>query len=441
MNSPLADFALSRRQWLGCAASVGAATALGGVPAFAQTGFGWPNVTKLIERYVTERKVSGMVAALAFGRREPNFIARGVDTFARPRLSDGDSIYRIYSMTKPITGMAAMMLIDEGKLGLDQPLYEILPAFKTMQVQKVYDGPITADNLEPATGPITIRQMLTHTSGLGYGIVQQGPISKAFQERGVVPGLVTRLQNLPVFRGTAVPSLKLFADRLAEFPLVYQPGTRWSYSMGADLMGRVIEVVSGQSFDSFLQHRFFDPLGMGDTHFQVPRSDAERMTTSYYLADGTLIPIDLGSDSVFMDTPPLPFGGSGLASTPRDYDKFLHMIAGHGSFEGREVMSGAAVAMGTSNLLPDTVQQKPDRKGLDLDLSKYGFGAFGRVGKGAQASIYGWAGAAGTIGFVDTRTGLRAGLFTQYMPSDAYPLLDEFPAAILADIPNLLGGA
>jgi CubicO group peptidase (beta-lactamase class C family) len=308
-------------------------------------------------------------------------------------------------------------------------------------VQKVYDGAITADNLEPAVRPITIRMLLTHTSGLGYGIVQQGPIVKAYQDRGVVPGLVTRLQTLAVFRGTAVPSLKLFADRLAEFPLVYQPGTRWSYSMGADLMGRVIEVVSGQKFDDFLQHRFFDPLGMGDTHFQVPRSDAERMTTSYYLAGGTLIPIDLGSDSVFMDPPPFTFGGSGLASTPSDYDKFLHMLASQGSFEGQEVMSEAAVKMGTSDLLPDTVQPNPNRKGLDLDLAKYGFGAFGRVGKGSQASIYGWAGAAGTIGFVDTRTGLRAGLFTQCMPSDAYPLLEEFPAAILADIPSLLGGA
>jgi len=103
-------------------------------------------------------------------------------------------------------------------------------------------------------------------------------------------------------------------------------------------------------------------------------------------------------------------------------------------------MSEAAVKLGTSNLLPQTVQPDPNPKGLGLDLSKYGFGAFGRVGKGSQASIYGWAGAAGTIGFVDTRTGLRAGLFTQYMPSDAYPLIDEFPAAILADIPNLLGG-
>ncbi|MGZ3173376.1 MAG: serine hydrolase domain-containing protein [Croceibacterium sp.] len=437
----LKPWGLTRRQWLGGTLATGAVTALGGLPARAQSGFAWPNVTKLLDSYVQNRKVANMVAALAFRRDEPVFIARGVDTFARPRQSDADSIYRIYSMTKPITGMAAMMLIDEGKLGLDQPLADILPAFKTMQVQKVYDGPITADNLEPAVRPITIRMLLTHTSGLGYGIVQQGPIVKAYQARGVVPGLVTRLQELPVFRGTAVPSLKLFADRLAEFPLVYQPGTRWSYSMGADLMGRVIEVVSGQTFDNFLQHRFFDPLGMKDTHFQVPRNDAERMTTSYYLAGGTLLPIDLGSDSVFMDPPPFPFGGSGLASAPRDYDKFLHMLTGHGSFGGQEVMSEAAVVMGTSNLLPDTVQPDPNPKGLGLDLSKYGFGAFGRVGKGSQASIYGWAGAAGTIGFVDTRTGLRAGLYTQYMPSEAYPLIDEFPAAIRADIAQMVGGA
>jgi len=441
MGSPIWNAGLTRRQWIGGAAAAGAASAFAPFPAAAQAGFAWPSVGKLLDSYVAARKVSGMVAALGFGQREPAFIARGYDTFAQPRLSDGDSIYRIYSMTKPITGMAAMMLIDEGKLGLDQPLYEILPAFKAMKVQKIYDGPITADNLEPAARPITIRMLLTHTSGIGYGIVQTGPIVQAYQARGVVPGLVTRLQNLPVFRGTAVPSLKLFADRLAEFPLVYQPGTHWSYSMGADLMGRVIEVVSGQKFDDFLRERFFEPLGMKDTHFQVPRSKADRMTTSYYVAGGTLLPIDLGSDSIFMDPPPFPFGGSGLASTPRDYDKFLQMLAASGTYKGQLVMSEQAVRMGTSNLLPSTVRPKPDSKGLDLDLSKYGFGAFGRVGKGSQASIYGWAGAAGTIAFVDTRSGLRAGLYTQYMPSDAYPLIDEFPAAITADIPRLLGGA
>jgi CubicO group peptidase (beta-lactamase class C family) len=394
----------------------------------------------MVASYVDGRKVANMVVALGRGQAEPEVIAAGVDGFTGARKSDADSIYRIYSMTKPITGMAAMMLIDEGKLALDQPLAEILPKFADMQVQKVYDGAITPDNLEPAIRPITIRQLVTHTSGLGYGIVQSGPIAEGFRRRGVVPGLVTRLQALPVFRGTAVHGLDVFADRLAEFPLVYQPGTQWSYSMGLDLMGRVIEVVSGLSFDRFLQERLFDPLGMRDTHFQVPRADAARMTTSYVLADETLLPIDLGNDSIFFDDPPLPFGGSGLASTPRDYDRFLRMLAGFGLFEGRRVMSEAAVRMGTSDLLPDTVRQGPANGGLGLDLSRYGFGAGGRVGKGLLTGTYGWAGAAGTVAFVDIRTGLRGGLYTQYMPSTAYPLTDEFPQAVLRDTRDARAG-
>jgi CubicO group peptidase (beta-lactamase class C family) len=419
---------LTRRQWIGGAAALGAGAALGGLPALAQAPRQWPNVERLIAGYVDARRVANMVVTLGFGTDEPMVIARGLDTFAQPRRSDADSIYRIYSMTKPITGMAAMMLIDEGKLGLDQPLHEILPQYRNMQVQKVYDGPITADNLEPAVRPITIRHLLTHTAGLGYGIIQSGPIAEAYRQRGLVPGVVSRLQSVPAFRGTAVPSLELFADRLAEMPLVYQPGTRWSYSMGLDVMGRVIEVVSGQSFDAFLQERFFDPLAMDDTHFQVPRQDAGRLTTSYFLLGDLLLPIDLGQESIYLDRPPFPFGGAGLASTPRDYDRFLEMLLGYGELEGRRVMSERAVRLGTSDIFPDTLSP-------DDDYAKaWGYGAGGRVGRGGEEGVYGWAGAAGTIGFVDYKRGLRAGLYTQYMPFDAYPLLDEFPAAIRADL-------
>jgi CubicO group peptidase (beta-lactamase class C family) len=236
------------------------------------------------------------------------------------------------------------------------------------------------------------------------------------------------LQTLPVFRGTAGPSLELFADRLAELPLVYQPGTRWSYSMGMDLMGRVIEVVSGRSFDRFLQERFFDPLAMSDTHFQVPRGKATRMTTSYYLFEGTLLPIDLGVDSIYFDKPPFPFGGAGLAGTPLDYDKFLEMIANYGQAGGTRVMSERAVRLGTSDILPDTLT------GEDEYGRVWGYGAGGRVGRGVDEGVYGWAGAAGTLGFVHLPSQMRAGLYTQYMPSTAYPLLAEFPAAIRADL-------
>ncbi len=417
----------SRRQWLGGAAALGAG-AVFGVPAMAQDASKWPNVNRLISSYVDERKVANMVACLGFGQAAPMLIAAGADTFGQPRRSDGNSLYRIYSMTKPITGMATMQLIDEGKLGLDQPLHEILPQFRNMQVQTTYDGPITADNLEPAKRPITIRMMLTHTAGLGYPIVQSGPIAEAMRARGVVPGLATRLQNSPAFRGTPVQGLANFADRLAEFPLVYQPGEHWSYSMAADLLGRVIEVVANTPFDRVLQERFFDPLGMTDTGFRVPQDKAQRLTTSYLLLGGLPVPIDLGANSIYLEEPPFPFGGAGLASSPLDYDRFLRMLLALGEPDGKRVMGELAVRVGTSDLLPDTLLNQ-ETYGRD-----WGFGALGRVGRGMWDGVYGWAGAAGTIGFIHSGIGLRAGLFTQYMPSNAYPLNEEFPAAVLADL-------
>jgi CubicO group peptidase (beta-lactamase class C family) len=419
----------TRRQYIAGTAALGAGIALGELPLMAQPAAGWSGVRQLVSRYVEGGRVANMVATLGFGRTELTVIAAGVDGFTGPRKSDARSIYRIYSMTKPITGMAAMMLIDEGRLDLDQPLYDILPRYRDMQVQKVYDGPITPGNLEPAARPITVRHLLTHTSGLGYNIVQSGPLSQAYLDRGIVPGLFTRLQVLPQLRATPVGSLELFADRLADMPLVYQPGTRWSYSMGLDVMGRVIEVVSGQPFDRFLRERFFDPLGMGDTGFQVLRADAARMTTSYFLLGGRLLPIDLGSSSIYLDKPPFPFGGAGLVSTPADYDRFLEMLLGYGEIDGRRIMTERAVRLGTSDLLPDTLLPQDE-----YASGEWGFGAGGRVGRGEQAGVYGWAGAAGTIGFVHFPLGLRAGLYTQYMPQDAYPLIEEFPAALRADL-------
>ncbi|MGX7895812.1 serine hydrolase domain-containing protein [Tsuneonella sp. HG222] len=417
----------SRRQWLGGAAALGAGAAFG-VPAMAQDAARWTNLNRLIASYVDGRKVANMVAVLGFGQAAPMLIAAGADTFGKPRRSDGDSLYRIYSMTKPITGMATMQLIADGKLGLDQPLHDILPAYRTMQVQKVYDGGIGPGDVEPARRAITIRHLLTHTAGLGYPIVQQGPLAEAMRDRGVVPAMATRPQTSPAFRGTPVRGLANFADRLAEFPLVYHPGEHWSYSTGADLLGRVIEVVEDKPFDRVLQERFFDPLGMGDTHFQVPHEKAERLTTSYFLAGGLPLPIDLGANSIYLEEPPFPFGGAGLASSPLDYDRFLRMLLALGEPDGAKVMSAAAVRLGTSDILPRTLLNQQNY-GRD-----WGFGALGRVGRGDWDGVYGWAGAAGTIGFIHSKLGLRAGLFTQYMPSQAYPLMDEFPAAVLADL-------
>jgi CubicO group peptidase (beta-lactamase class C family) len=389
-----------------------------------------PHVASLLDRWTGPGKFPGMVAALGLPGQETRFVTRGTDSFTDLDAQGADSLYRIYSMTKPVTGMAAMLLIGEGKLRLDQPVGDILPRFARMQVQKTYDGSLT--DLEPAKQPITIRNLITHTSGLSYSIIQRGPIKTALEERGVVAGQISRMPVPGLVRGKPVPSLEMFADRLAEFPLVYQPGTHWSYSVGLDLMGRVIEVVTGQPFDAFLKERLFDPIGMTSTFFQVPGSAADRLTTNFGAMGENLFPIDPGATSIYLDEPPFPFGGAGLVSSPRDYDRFLLMLANLGTIDGKRVIAESAVRAGTGNLLP------PGVAGPSLMGPASDFGAGGRVGIGAEDGIFGWAGAAGTVATVDMKRGIRSGIYVQFMPPNANSLLSEYQKALQTDVMALV---
>ncbi len=423
--------ALARREVMRLGAMAGLGAALMPQLAFAAADPAtMPRVAALVDRWVGPGKFPGMIAALGLPGQDARFVVRGTDGFLDLDPLSPDSLFRIYSMTKPITGFATMMLIDEGKLALDQPLADILPKFARMQVQVTPDGPI--DQVRPVKTPITIRHLLTHTAGLGYTIIQKGPIKTAYEEAGLVAGQISRMSVPGLDRGKAVPSLALFADRLAEMPLVYEPGTQWSYSLGLDLLGRVIEVISGQPFDVFLKQRLFDPLGMTSTWFQVPASEAKRLTTNFAAVKGNFIAIDPGDTSVFLDKPPFPFGGSGLVSSPRDYDRFLLMLANMGQVGGSRVLSEAAVRTGTGNLLPPGVP----RPAMMPPASD--FGAGGRVGVGPEAGIFGWAGAAGTVGTVDVRRGIRSGIFVQFMPPDALPLLGEYQQALRDDVMALI---
>jgi CubicO group peptidase (beta-lactamase class C family) len=425
---------LSRRAMMRSTAMLGCGAALSGLPfashALAQEASQWPRLSAMIDSYVGTRKVANMVAALGWGKDTPQFLSSGNTSFTSRIAAGPDTLYRIYSMTKPITGMATMMCIEDGLLSLDQPIAEILPAFAEMKVQKTYDGAISADNLEPAVRPITVRHCLTHTAGLGYGIIQQGPIVQAYAENGLVPGLVSHLQNIPGFIGTPVGSLQQFADNLARMPLVLQPGTRWSYSMGLDLMGRVIEVVSGKSFDTFLKERIFNPCGMDSTGFRVPQGQERRFTANYFVLGGILLPIDTPGSSVFEEDPPFPFGGAGIVSSPRDYDRFLMMLANGGEIDGVRVMDKATVDLATSDLLPDTLAPGG---GFTFGENEFGFGAGGLVGYGQAEGLFGWFGAAGTCGLVNLQFGLRHNLMTQYMPAEIYPVYEDFPTNVAAD--------
>jgi CubicO group peptidase (beta-lactamase class C family) len=430
------DGGLSRRGLLRGGAYVAGGSMLASLP-FGSALFAhdvseaWPHVSAEIEKYLSEKKLANAIAALGW-KQDPHAHSVGGGTLAMggSTKADLDSLYRIYSMTKPITGMVAMQLISEGKMALDQPLSDILPAFAQMQVQKEYDGAITQDNLEPAKSPITIRQLLTHTAGLGYQIIQQGALKDEYYRLGLAPGQVSRMPipGIPTIEPAA--SLELFADRLATVPLVYQPGTRWSYSVGLDLMGRVIEVVEGKPFDQVMQDVVLGPAGMTSTFFTVPESEVGRLTTNYGVINGQIFPIDPAATSIYLDKPAFPFGGAGLVSSPHDYDRFLRMLLGKGMIDGTRVLSEAAVNIGTSNILPDTV----DLSGSWVEGQ--GFGAGGRV----VGKAFGWGGAAGTAAFVDFASGLRAGFFTQYMPSEAYPIQGEFPDLIAKDLAATTNG-
>ena len=426
---PFDDFALSRRALFGDAALLGLGAAFAPTAALAKPNVPmatFPAVTAFVDSYVAKRKVPGMLAALGFGQNPATVIARGTEGFNDRDPETIDTLFRVYSMTKPVTGMAAMMLIDAGKMSLDQPLSDILPKFAKMQVQVVPDGSIT--DLRPAKTAITIRHLLTHSAGLGYSIIQKGPIKDAYVAAGVIPGQVSKEPIPGLERGKPVGSLALFADRLAALPLVYEPGTQWSYSVALDLIGRVIEVVSGKPFDVFLQERMFGPLGMTSSFFQVPAKDIHRLSTNYAVLAGTPVPIDPAEASIFAEKPPFPMGGAGLVTSPRDYDRFLRMIANYGTLDGKRVMSDRAIRIGTSNLLPAGAATKGT-----FDNGA-GFGAGGRVGLGDAAGTYGWGGAAGTVALVHLKYGLRASLFTQYMPSEAYPVHADFPVAVMADL-------
>ena len=386
----------------------------------------WPNVAALAERYLTEGKVANLFFTFGWAQENHAHTVGGGTLGLNSSVEvDENSLYRIYSMSKPITGMAIMMLIDDGLIELDTPLAEILPAFANMQVLVDPEGAL--EDTVPVEREITIRHLLTHTAGLGYQVVSKGPLLNAFNENGIVGGRVSRFP-IPGFPNvTPAPGLEAWADRLATLPLMYQPGTKWSYSASIDLLGRVIEVVSGMEFEAFLKTRMFDPLGMTSTWMTVPQSEKTRFTDNYGVAFGQVLPLDPAANSIYLDAPKVPSGGGGLVSSPKDYDRFLRMLLGYGALDGERVLSEEAVRVGTSDLLPASV----DTSGSWVEGE--GHGAGGRSSNGR----FGWGGAAGTLAAVDYNLNLRAALWTQYMPADVYSIRDEYFAAMEADLTTL----
>jgi CubicO group peptidase (beta-lactamase class C family) len=296
-----------------------------------------------------------------------------------------DSIFRIFSMTKPIAGTALMLLYDEGRFTLDDAVEKHIPALAGMEVfvSQNEDGTFVT---EPTDHPMTVRELMSHTGGLVYTPpLSQGPIAKAYGEAGIM--------NLPNY--TMAESI----PKLGGIPLSYQPGTQWVYSISVDVQGYLVEVLSGQTFDVFLKERLFDPLGMIDTAFFVSEDKTDRFARQYRpKADGTLARTDSG---MFLRKPKFLSGGGGLTSTTSDYMKFAQMHLNKGMHDGKRIVSEDAIQLMRSNQLPDEVpniaQLYPGNVfGLDFaiveDSAAY---------QGAPVGTHWWWGIAGSWFWID----------------------------------------
>lgn len=317
-----------------------------------------------------------------------------------------DSIYRIFSMTKPVTGVAVMILLEEGRFQLDDPVSAYLPAFKDLQVfeSEGADGV----QLTKAVRDVTIRDLLRMTSGLTYG----SPTDP-----------VGRMYNLAALFAP-ITTLEQMVEKVGKLPLRYQPGSRWEYSISIDILGRLVEVVSGQPLDVFFQRRIFDPLKMLDTGFYVPAEKLGRFTTCYVYSREkglTALPPARGVDAYQRDKNRMLSGGGGLVSTTADYLRFATMLARGGELDGVRILGPKTVELMRLNHLPAGVAPlswggKNDGNGYGLTMSVTTDVAK-TTGYGSPGD-FGWDGAASTFFRIDPSEQLVILLMTQRMPTD-----------------------
>jgi len=325
-----------------------------------------------------------------------------------------DAVFRIYSMTKPITATALLKLVDQGKVALDDPVSKYIPAFAHM---KVYAGG-GADQpvLRDADSQMTIRQVLTHTSGLAYGTTSS-PVDTIFNRAHIYDPARTLAQ---------------FADSLARLPLMFSPGHGWNYSSGIDLIGRVIEVASGQPLDRFFEEQIFEPLDMQHTGFRKVGYLKKHLAKLYERApDGRLREVAAdGLQAMYEPNATFFWASGGLLSTVDDYIRFTQMLLNHGEFNGRRVLSAQSVDAMTHNQLPDSLTPLRNRPSYERG---YGYGLAMSVLVDSTmatlpgpAGIYRWSGYVGTYFWNDPVHNMTAMVWTQFTPGRTYPLEQNF---------------
>jgi CubicO group peptidase (beta-lactamase class C family) len=359
-------------------------------------------ITRLLHAAVDRRELAGAVTLIARHGKVAHFEAVGALNLAAGTPMITDAIFDIASMTKPITAVATMLLFEEGHFLLDDPVAIILPEFAETKVflREAATG-IEVTDLER---PITIRHLLLHTSGLTYSFLDPSPVAKLYAQEQIE-------------RPDEILAEKV--RRLAQLPLVHQPGTGWTYGMSIDVLGRLVEVVSGQPFDVFLKERIFDPLAMVDTGFSVPSTQRERLATVYTAsATGDLQP-DSQMESAYSAPHTFLSGGGGLFSTASDYARFCQMLLNGGELDGERVLGRATVALMLANHLPERLRPVPGVLNLPGVSQALGGGTIvdgALYGAPLSSGSYLWGGALRTRFWIDRAADLLGVFMIQLLP-------------------------
>ncbi|HEY3289310.1 MAG TPA: serine hydrolase domain-containing protein [Anaerolineae bacterium] len=377
-----------------------------------------------MQRYVDAGKSAGAVTLVARHGKIAHLECVGHADMESGRVMNADTLFRIYSMTKPITSAAMMMLFEEGRFRLTDPLYAYVPAFKDMQVLTNDKG-----DTVPAARPITIRDLFTHTAGLGYGIGSTGnPLSEQMYQQNYW---------MPILMNNGL-TLNQLMDGVARMPLVSQPGEKWIYSIGIDVLGLLVQVISGMSFAAYLKRNLFEPLGMVDTDFYVPQDKRARLATVYgpenknfplpptpeELAGPIGVVNAMKTNGSFDEPTNTPSGGGGLVSSTNDYLTFCQMMLNKGTLGGVRLLGRKTVEYMFTNQL---------RAGQFIDDGFTGFGLGGsviletaRAQRPCSVGTWSWGGAANTTFWVDPVEDLIGIFMTQFIPPGTHPIADDF---------------
>ena len=364
-------------------------------------------VNTVMRAYAERRTLPGMITVITRKGKLVHFECHGLMNAEAGKPMGPDTIFRIYSMTKPVTAAAVMMLLEEGHLLLGDPVSKHIPEFKKLKV--LVNKPSSGLELEDVKCEITIKDLLAYTSGLSYGFFGDNPVEDLFREANLLDPLLKLLVPL----GDLV-------QRLIEIPLASQPGTEWRYSIAFDVLGHLVSLLTDMPFEVFLEDRIFDPLGMVDTGFFVPEGERERLAALYGVTEaGEISLLDSPASSPFLDPDVIPSGGAGLVSTAQDYLRFVEMLQRGGELGGSRLLGRKTLELMTRNHLPASML--PMRAGSYL-VPELGTGlGFGVILSSAEKSslasegTFIGGGAAGTDFWVDPQEELIGMFMPQIM--------------------------